>query len=77
MDGSRQDQQLRSDQADGSIIAELYESGGKCHRKGEYVPERYPTNREVASAIEKQVAVSHAPCQQQRFCLLGAECCSA
>jgi hypothetical protein len=58
MSSSRQDEQLRSDQADGSIIAELYEHGEKSHKKGKYVPERYPTNREVASAIEKQVAVS-------------------
>jgi hypothetical protein len=60
MNSSRQDEQLRPDQADGSIIAELYEHGDKSHKKGEYVPERYPTNREVASAIEKQVAVSAA-----------------
>ncbi|WIA30648.1 hypothetical protein OEZ86_000722 [Tetradesmus obliquus] len=58
MSSSHPDQRLRSDQADGSIIAELYENGDKSHRKGEYVPERYPTNREVASAIEKQVATS-------------------
>jgi hypothetical protein len=58
MNNNRQDEQLRSDQADGSIIAELYEHGDKSHKKGEYVPERYPTNREVASAIKKQVAVS-------------------
>ncbi|KAF6259437.1 hypothetical protein COO60DRAFT_1688690 [Scenedesmus sp. NREL 46B-D3] len=58
MSSHQQDNEHRSDQADGSIIAELYEHGDKCHRKGEYVPERYPTNREVASALEKQVAAS-------------------
>lgn len=74
MSSSHPDQQLRSDQADGSIIAELYENGDKSHRKGEYVPERYPTNREVASAIEKQVAVSlHDSACSSRLRLAGGD----
>eukprot|EP00879_Flechtneria_rotunda_P018889 GHRR01019826.1.p1 GENE.GHRR01019826.1~~GHRR01019826.1.p1 ORF type:complete len:292 (+),score=43.44 GHRR01019826.1:264-1139(+) len=43
---------------DGSVIAEKYLTGEWAHSKGEYIPERYPTNREVASSIEQQVSAS-------------------
>lgn len=42
---------------EGSVIAERYLTGQWQHTKGEYIPERYPTNREVAKAIEQQVSV--------------------
>jgi hypothetical protein len=40
------------------VIGEKYESGQWVHSKGQVVPERYPTNKEVARAIEQQVAAS-------------------
>lgn len=42
---------------DGSVIAERYMTGQWQHAKGEFIPERYPTNREVAKAIEQKVSV--------------------
>ncbi len=44
--------------ADSSIIAEKYASGQWMHSKGQIIPERYPTNKEVAAAIEEQVSTS-------------------
>lgn len=44
--------------ADSSIIADKYASGQWMHSKGQVIPERYPTNREVAAAIEEQVSTS-------------------
>lgn len=42
---------------DGSVIAERYMTGQWQHTKGEYISERYPTNQEVAKAVEQQVSV--------------------
>lgn len=47
-----------SSAADGSVIGDKYASGQCVHSKGQVIPERYPTNKEVARAIEQQVAAS-------------------
>lgn len=44
--------------ADSSIIGEKYATGQWMHSKGQFIPERYPTNKELASAIEQQVSAS-------------------
>lgn len=44
--------------ADDSVIAAKYASGEWVHAKGQPVPERYPTNREVAEAVEQLVSAS-------------------
>eukprot|EP00878_Enallax_costatus_P014604 GHUV01015278.1.p1 GENE.GHUV01015278.1~~GHUV01015278.1.p1 ORF type:complete len:330 (+),score=78.71 GHUV01015278.1:470-1459(+) len=55
---TRDDVGVTGDGPDGSVIAERYMTGQWQHAKGEYIPERYPTNREVAKAIEQQVSAS-------------------
>lgn len=47
-----------ADGADGSAIADKYAKGEWMHSKGQVIPERYPTNREVATAVEQQVSAS-------------------
>lgn len=44
--------------ADSSAIAEKYATGQWMHSKGQLIPEKYPTNREVAVALEEKVSAS-------------------
>lgn len=60
------DQQLAEQQATpidrdrhySSVIADKYASGQWMHSKGQYVPERYPTDREIVQEIQRHVAAS-------------------
>lgn len=49
-----------------SVIAQKYASGQWWHTKGQVIPERYPTNEEVAAAIEQQVSASVATYRSYR-----------
>lgn len=48
---------LTGQDLDDSVIAERYLTGQWQHTKGEHVPERYPTDKEVAEALFQQVSV--------------------
>lgn len=42
---------------DGSVIARKYATGEWAHTRGQRIPERYPTNLEVAKGVEQKVSV--------------------
>jgi hypothetical protein len=42
---------------DGSVIAHKYATGEWAHTRGQRIPERYPTNLEVAKGVEQKVSV--------------------
>jgi hypothetical protein len=56
--GTDQDAPATSSTTDSSIVAEKYATGQWMHSKGQIIPERYPTDKEIASAIEQQVSAS-------------------
>jgi hypothetical protein len=44
--------------SDSSVIADKYARGEWMHSKGQVIPERYPTDKEIARAVEQQVSAS-------------------
>jgi hypothetical protein len=44
--------------SDSSVIADKYARGEWMHSKGQVIPERYPTDKEIARAVEEQVSAS-------------------
>jgi hypothetical protein len=56
--GTDQDAPATPSKTDSSIVAGKYATGQWMHSKGQTIPERYPTDKEIARSIKQQISAS-------------------